>query len=332
MGDFLKFCKDFKIPVNKDDQIEVYRRRVRRIQKDLDRSEVPAGSSEKFAVSFPMFIDILCELFFVKDVEDKIMKKTKEIQILSQSALRWSLEKKDITIQEIEDLKLSERDPKNDDFYLWSAHEFLRTSDTKHVMKQMKSVHQPFGTVVKKGEKVESTHEVVSRNRFVESPRTGIGIVKQYDEVVGKYFAKKQLGQRRNQMEIAETANQANNHIQANRSSYSRLASQKVFKPQGLSRDDLQIQSFKQLTKERAIKRQNDKRLSHKKVRSSISTNWGDVKKLDYRVQEEREISNLLGIEYQSYPFQGRPTKGGGGNVEVRKDLGTTKLEQSRDY
>ena len=57
---YLKFCKDFDIPVRKHDQQEVYRKK-----------SVRAGES----INYEKFLDVLKELFFVKDNEDRILVK-----------------------------------------------------------------------------------------------------------------------------------------------------------------------------------------------------------------------------------------------------------------
>jgi len=47
--------------------------------------------------------------------------------------------------------------------------------------------------------------------------------------------------------------------------------------------------------------------------------NWLNLKKLDYQLKEEREISSILGIEYNDVPFKGREGLGGGGSPHHRK-------------
>ena len=55
VGDFMKFCKDFEIPVTKKDQMEVFR-----------KIAVKTNLKE---VQFDTFVEILKELFFVKETE-----------------------------------------------------------------------------------------------------------------------------------------------------------------------------------------------------------------------------------------------------------------------
>lgn len=79
MGDYLKFCKDFDLPLKKEDLQEVFRQKSTR-----------AGSK----VNFGVFQDILKEIFYVKECEDEIELRKKEIKILDESSLIWSMEKK----------------------------------------------------------------------------------------------------------------------------------------------------------------------------------------------------------------------------------------------
>ena len=58
----MKFCKDFEIPVEKKDQIEAYRKIA--VKKGLHNQ-----------VDFDKFKDILCELFYIRNTEDRIMIK-----------------------------------------------------------------------------------------------------------------------------------------------------------------------------------------------------------------------------------------------------------------
>lgn len=55
ISDFVKFCKDFELPVTKKDQMEVFR-----------KIAVKTNIKE---IQFDTFVDILKELFFVKETE-----------------------------------------------------------------------------------------------------------------------------------------------------------------------------------------------------------------------------------------------------------------------
>ena len=59
-GDFLKFCKDFEIPITKKDQMEVYRK---------------ISIKNNLQVNFEVFCDLLKEVFFVKETEQTILLK-----------------------------------------------------------------------------------------------------------------------------------------------------------------------------------------------------------------------------------------------------------------
>jgi len=43
-------------------------------------------------VDFELFIEILNECFFVKETEELIRRKQREIKVLDESNLRWSME------------------------------------------------------------------------------------------------------------------------------------------------------------------------------------------------------------------------------------------------
>jgi hypothetical protein len=79
VGDYLKFCKDFDLPLKKEDLIEVYRQKSVRAGRKVD---------------FQVFEDMLKEIFYVKESEDEIEMRRREIKILSESNLIWSMEKK----------------------------------------------------------------------------------------------------------------------------------------------------------------------------------------------------------------------------------------------
>lgn len=72
IGDYNKFCKDFEMPISKDDQKEVFRKRSIRTNNQ---------------VTFDKFQDILMEIFYIQDTEERIMMKKKEIKMLEESNL-----------------------------------------------------------------------------------------------------------------------------------------------------------------------------------------------------------------------------------------------------
>lgn len=109
-GDFLKFCANFDIPITKKDQMEVYRKISIRENKN---------------VNFEVFQDLLKEMFYVKETEQFILLKQREIKMLEESNLRWSMEKKAETLKLIDDLQAGVRDKARDGFYLYKAHEYL---------------------------------------------------------------------------------------------------------------------------------------------------------------------------------------------------------------
>lgn len=60
LGDFLKFCKDFDVPISNHDQKEVFRKMSIRTNQMVD---------------FEVFQDILREMFFIKYTEERVVIK-----------------------------------------------------------------------------------------------------------------------------------------------------------------------------------------------------------------------------------------------------------------
>jgi hypothetical protein len=73
-------------------------------------------------VFFEVFIDMLKEIFFVKETEDIIIEKQREIKILDESNLAWSMDQKQDAIKYIEMLQLAPRDKSKDMHYNMLAH------------------------------------------------------------------------------------------------------------------------------------------------------------------------------------------------------------------
>lgn len=91
-----------------------------------------------------MFQDLLKELFFVKEVEQLILMKQREIKVLDESNLRWSMEQKGEALKYIDDLQAASRDKTQDGMYLFRAHQYLKTSDSDYFQTKMKSIRLPF--------------------------------------------------------------------------------------------------------------------------------------------------------------------------------------------
>jgi hypothetical protein len=60
----------------------------------------------------------LKEIFYVKESEDEIELRRREIKILSESNLTWSMEKKQEVLDHVESIKKGIRDPSRDPIYL----------------------------------------------------------------------------------------------------------------------------------------------------------------------------------------------------------------------
>ena len=72
---------------------------------------------------------MLKELFFVKEIEDTIIAKQKEIKILDESNLMWSVDKKKDALKYIEHLQIAPRDPEKDRFYFKIAMDYIQSDD-----------------------------------------------------------------------------------------------------------------------------------------------------------------------------------------------------------
>ena len=49
-------------------------------------------------------------------------------------------------------------------------------------------------------------------------------------------------------------------------------------------------------------------------------------------MKEERDISDIIGVEYQSIQFKGKEGGGGGGKIDIRRNLSIARLNQSKVY
>ena len=78
LGDYNRFCKDFDIPISKEDQKEVFRKKSIRTER---------CGPYRTHVTFDKFEDILQEIFYIQDTEERIMIKKKEIKMLQESNL-----------------------------------------------------------------------------------------------------------------------------------------------------------------------------------------------------------------------------------------------------
>jgi len=149
-------------------------------------------------VDFEVFCDILKDCFFVKETEELIRRKQREIKVLDESNLRWSMEQKQAALKAIEDMQQADRDTSKDSMYLWQAHQYLQTSDASAVARKLKSIRIPFQGTIDQGEKLDnfSHHEYDQKQRIVPSPRMGAIVAQKYDHMIGNYFAKKEQKQK----------------------------------------------------------------------------------------------------------------------------------------
>ena len=83
------------------------------------------------------------------------MMKRKEIKMLEESNLKWSMEKMEEAKKDLNDMIQGNRYEALDQIYLWQAHEYLKTSHTDQLFAKVKSVYLPFSQKVQNGEKIE---------------------------------------------------------------------------------------------------------------------------------------------------------------------------------
>ena len=135
---------------------------------------------------FDVFQDMLKEIFFVKETEDTIIEKQKEIKILDESNLAWSMDKKAEALQYIEQLQLAPRDPEKDRYYFKLAMDYIQSDDLAVMQKKIKSVRIPFGSL-EHGQKFEQySHEPfdIKKQVYAPEPKMGNAIDKKYDQII----------------------------------------------------------------------------------------------------------------------------------------------------
>ena len=111
----------------------------------------------------------------MKETEELIRRKQREIKVLDESNLRWSMEQKQAALKAIEDLQQAERDTSKDPMYFWQAHQYLQTHDAGAVLKKLRSIRIPFQGTIDQGEKLDNfSHEPYDqKQRIIPSPRMG---------------------------------------------------------------------------------------------------------------------------------------------------------------
>ena len=98
------------------------------------------------------------------------------------------------------------------------------------------------------------------------------------------------------------------------------------FRPQGLEREAQLSVDFKSY-QDRRKKQTELGSLGTRSVMSFDPTlpkqpkslNWSSIKKLDYKLTEEKDISSIIGVDYSKLPFSGKEPAGGGGHVRHRR-------------
>lgn len=159
-SDFLKFCKDFEIPLSRTDQLEVYRKVVvKQKHKQVD---------------FETFEEILKELFFVKEIETYIRQIYIDLKEDKDSRHKEEL------LNLVETLQMAQRNPANDAYYIYLAHKFLETANRPAYTKKMKNLN---------GKNFSSEHQKhsISNTDLEKSKAQNL----RFDQMVQFYFEKK---------------------------------------------------------------------------------------------------------------------------------------------
>ena len=146
-------------------------------------------------VYFDVFKDMLKEIFFVKETEDTIIEKQKEIKILDESNLMWSVDKKKDALKFIEELQIAPRDHEHDRYYFKAAMDYIQSDDLAAMQKKIKSVRIPFGSL-EQGQKFEQfSHEPfdIKKQVYVPEAKMGNAVDKKYDRLINDYNVKKAM-------------------------------------------------------------------------------------------------------------------------------------------
>lgn len=80
--------------------------------------------------------------------------KKREIKVLDESNLRWSMDQKGDALKFIDELQQADRDKSKDEMYFWQAHQYMQTHDITAIQKKFKSFRIPFSSV-EKGIKID---------------------------------------------------------------------------------------------------------------------------------------------------------------------------------
>ena len=69
------------MPISQDDLVEIFRQKA-----------VRAETKFKYRIDYEGFLDVLKEIFYVKQTKQEIFARQKEIKILGESNLTWSID------------------------------------------------------------------------------------------------------------------------------------------------------------------------------------------------------------------------------------------------
>ena len=95
--------------------------------------------------------------------------KQREIKVLDESNLTWSMEQKGEALQYIDNLQSASRDKNQDDLYILRAHQYLKTNDPDYAASKFRSVRLPF--TEKFDKELDQKPDTYSHKKFDMSKR-----------------------------------------------------------------------------------------------------------------------------------------------------------------
>ena len=185
----------------------------------------------------------------------------------------------------------------------------------------------------------------------------GAPVDKRYHDLINQYFSKKELKQRRAEVEVSLKATTAVQEVKQNRIKYEKIRSKtKLQSISDLNESDGDSYQRNRLSLENlGYQSTPESRSSIKKIHRPINrpkpqsqsqlgmlkdhpsqlnknqrTSWSDLKQLNFQRTEESDIKVLLGIPQPKIHIREANGLGGGGNHLVRKEITLGRLENSR--
>jgi hypothetical protein len=174
---------------------------------------------------------LLKEVFFVKETEQLILMKQREIKVLDESNLTWSMEQKESALKYIDDLQAATRDKSQDELYILRAHQYLKTNDPDYFSSKMRSVRLPFTDKFDKDK--DGKLDTYSHKKFdmskrqVPLPKQGgrSHMLQNYDQEIGAYFQKLEYRDAKQRYDAIEKSNHVVQELQKNRKLFHEIKS-----------------------------------------------------------------------------------------------------------